>query len=135
VTCEVAIYSSSSRTLLSCFVLGFWNSELSRSKSGGKFGEIMTMMGVGSCRDEEEEEEEEADERTALEAAEKQGSVDEDVFFVTSLSKCAIGSPYQLVFRRRSQNPLVVVAAAAAACMPDICFRSVLLRIDLQCKR
>jgi hypothetical protein len=109
--------------------LGFWNSELSRSKSGGKFGEIMTMMGVGSCRDEEEE----ADERTALEAAEKQGSVDEDVFFVTSLGKCAIGSPYQLVCRRRSENPLVV--AAAAGCMPDLCFRSVLLSIDLQCKR
>ncbi|KAH8951978.1 hypothetical protein BDL97_09G059900 [Sphagnum fallax] len=52
------------------------------------------MMGVGSCRDEEEDEE--ADERTALEAAEKQGSVDEDVFFVTSLGKRAIGSPYQL---------------------------------------
>jgi hypothetical protein len=59
----------------------------------------MTMMGgVGSCRDEEEEEEE-GNERTALEAAEKQGSVDEDVFFVTSLGKCAIGSPYQLVCR------------------------------------
>jgi len=104
---------------------------LSRSKSGGKFGEIVTMMGVGSCRDEEEDEE--ADERTALEAAEKQGSVDEDVFFVTSLGKRAIGSPYQLVCRRRSENPLVV--AAAAACMPDLCFRSVLLSIDLQCKR
>ncbi|CAM6036780.1 unnamed protein product, partial [Sphagnum compactum] len=50
------------------------------------------MMGVGSGRDEEEE----ANERTALEAAEKQGSADEDVFFVTSLGKCAIGSPYQL---------------------------------------
>ncbi len=77
---------------------------MSRSKSGVKFGEVVTMMGVGSCRDEEEEEEE-ADERTALEAAEKQGSVDEDVFFVTSLGKCAIGSPYQLVYRRRSQTP------------------------------
>ncbi len=107
---------------------------MSRSKSGGKFGEIITMTGVGSCRDEEEEE---ADERTALEAAEKQGSADEDVFFVTSLGKCAIGSPYQLVCRRRSQNPLVVAAAAAAAaaCMPDLYFRSVLLNIDLQCKR
>jgi hypothetical protein len=113
--------------------LGFWNAELSRSKSGGEFGELMTMMGVGSCRDEEEKE---ADERTALEAAEKQGSAAEDVFFVTSLRKRAIGSPYQLVCRRRSQNPLVVVvAAAAAACMPDLCFRSVLLSIDLQCKR
>ncbi len=75
---------------------------MSRSKSGVKFGEIVTMMGVESCRDEEEEE---ADERTALEAAEKQGSVDEDVFFVTSLGKCAIGSPYQLVCRRRPQTP------------------------------
>ncbi len=88
------------------------------------------MTGVGSCRDEEEEE---ADERTALEAAEKQGSADEDVFFVTSLGKSAIGSPYRLVCRRRSQNPLVV--AAAAACMPDLYFRSLLLSIDLQCKR
>jgi hypothetical protein len=69
------------------------------AKSGGKFGEIMTMMGLGSCRDEEEEE---ADERTALEAAEKQASADEDVFFVTSLGKCAIGSRSQLVCRRRS---------------------------------
>ncbi|CAM6011233.1 unnamed protein product [Sphagnum balticum] len=45
-------------------------------------------MGVRSCSDDEK--------FTPLEAAVKQASDDEVVFFVTQLGKCAVGSPYQL---------------------------------------
>jgi len=48
-----------------------------------------TSMGVRSCSDDEK--------FTPLEAAVKQASDDEVVFFVTQLGKCAVGSPYQLV--------------------------------------
>ncbi len=65
---------------------GKWNQ---RERERETHTHTQTSMGVRSCSDDEK--------FTPLEAAVKQASDDEVVFFVTQLGKCAVGSPYQLV--------------------------------------